>query len=76
MRNTHQKSPYLVALGVVALMAMLVLAGCGGDDDGEMVEMIGDDVGEMEEMMMPEPMGYRVTITNNLADEYSLPRLS
>ena len=65
MRNANWKNPYLVALGVAALMALFVLAGCGGDDDDEM----------MEEMMVPEPapMGYKVTITNNLADEYFAP---
>ena len=63
MRNLNWKSPYLIALGVAALMALFVLAGCGGDDD------------EMEEMMMPEPapMGYRVTVTNNLSDELFAP---
>ena len=63
MRTVNWKNPYLVALGVTALMALFVLAGCGGDDD------------EMEEMMMPEPepMGYKVTVTNSLAGEYLAP---
>ena len=63
MRNVNWKNPYHVALGVAALMALFVLAGCVGDDD------------EMEEMMMPEPapMGYRVTVTNDLAEELFAP---
>ena len=63
MRTVNWKNPYLVALGVAALMALFVLAGCGGDDD------------EMEEMMMPEPapMGYKVTVTNYLSDELFAP---
>jgi hypothetical protein len=51
-----------VMLAIAALLALLVLAGCGGDDDGD-----------MEEMMMPAPMGYKVTITNNLAEELFAP---
>ena len=61
MRNVNWKNPCLVALGVAALMGMLVLAGCDGGD------------GEMEEMMMPEPMGYKVTINNYLESEPLAP---
>ena len=64
MRYASLKNPYLFALGVVALMAVLFLAGCGGDDDRE-----------MEEMMMPAPVGYKVTVTNNLAEELFAPIL-
>lgn len=64
MRYASLKNPYLFALGLVALMAVLFLAGCGGDDDRE-----------MEEMMMPAPVGYKVTVTNNLAEELFAPIL-
>ena len=47
-------------LAVAALTALFVLAGCGDDDDGE-------------ETMMPEPMGYKVTVTNNLSEELFAP---
>ena len=62
MRNVNSRRMPFVMLAIAALLALLVLAGCGVDDDGN-----------MEEMMMPAPMGYKVTITNNLAEELFAP---
>ena len=62
MRDVNSRKMPFVMLAIAALLALLVLAGCGVDDDGN-----------MEEMMMPAPMGYKVTITNNLAEELFAP---
>ena len=56
MQNANSRKRLFVILAVAALMALFVLAGCGGDDD------------DMEETMTPSPMGYKVTVTNNLSE--------
>ena len=61
MRNANSRKMLFVILAVAALMALFVLAGCGGHDDN------------MKETMMPAPMGYKVTVTNNLSEEFFAP---
>ena len=60
MQNAKLRKRLFAMLAVAALTALFVLAGCGDDDDGE-------------ETMMPEPMGYKVTVTNNLSEELFAP---
>lgn len=60
MHNPKSRKRLFVIPALAVLTALSVLAGCGGDDD-------------VEEAMMPEPMGYRVTVTNNLPDELFAP---
>ena len=55
MRNSGSRKMLFAMLAVAALTVLFVLAGCGGDDD--------------EETMMPEPMGYKVTVTNHLSEK-------
>ena len=62
MRNVNSRTTPLVILALASLLALFVLAGCSDDSNRDMAEM-----------MMPEPMGYKVTITNNLSDEYLAP---
>lgn len=60
MQNTKPGKRLFVIPALAVLAALSVLAGCGGDDD-------------IEAAMMPAPMGYRVTVTNNLPDELFAP---
>lgn len=60
MRNPDSRKRPFVFLALAALTALLVSAGCGGDDASE-------------ETMMPEPMGYKVTVTDNLSEELFAP---
>ena len=55
MRKGNPRKILCVMLAVAALAVLFVLAGCGGDDEGE--------------EMMPEPMGYKVTVTNSLMEK-------
>ena len=62
MRHVNSRTMPLVMLALASLLALLVLAGCSDDSDRDMAEM-----------MMPEPMGYKITVTNNLAEELFAP---
>ena len=62
MRNISPGKSLFVMLAVAALLSLLVLGGCGGDDDRD-----------VEEMMMPASMGYKITVTNNLSEELLAP---
>ena len=62
MRDVNSRTMPLVMLALASLLALLVLAGCSDDADRDMAEM-----------MMPAPMGYKVTVTNNLAEELFAP---
>ena len=55
MRKDNPRKKLFVMLVATVLAVLFVLAGCGGDDEGE-------------EMML-ELMGYKVTVTNNLMEK-------
>lgn len=74
MQSMNPKNVRFVMFAGAALLALFVLAGCG-DDDRDMEEMMMPAPMEepMEEVMMPTQMGYKVTVTNNLDEEFFAP---
>lgn len=62
MREFNWKRLPFRMLAVTALLSLVALAGCAGIDGRS-----------GEEMMMPAPTGYKVTITNRLAEELLAP---
>ena len=59
MRKDNPRKTLFVMLAAAALAMLFVLTGCGGD---------GDDDGDGEQRK-PEPVGYKVTVTNNLMEK-------
>ena len=55
MRKGNPRKMLFVMMSVTALAVLFLLAGCGGDDEGE--------------EMTPEPMGYKITVANSLMEK-------